>query len=116
VNEPTAEQLAPPEQRSGMMAAHLLGILGILGALIYWIVTKNKTDAPIVQDQARESLNFQIHIFVAAIVLMVLSVIVGRNLVPIVTIINLVSCILAAVKANKGVVYRYPGTLRLLNK
>jgi len=41
-------------------------------------------------------------------------VIIGGLLAPLVGILNLVFCIIAAVKANNGEAYRYPFTLRLI--
>jgi len=115
--EQTADaSLAPQEQRSGMMAAHLLGILGIIGAGIYWLIVKDKSEKSFVQDQAREVLNFEINIFVIGIVFFILTMIVGINLSAIVSLVNLVACIMAAIKANKGEKYRYPYVYRFLNK
>jgi len=114
-NEQAAD-LAPQEQRTGMMAAHLLGILGIIGAGIYWLIVKDKTETPFVQDQAREVLNFELNIFVLGIVFFILTMIVGINLTAIVSLVNLVAVILGAIKANKGEKYRYPYVYRFLNK
>lgn len=66
-------------------------------------------------DQAKEALNFQITITIAMLICIVLTiVIIGGILAPIVGILNLVFCIIAAVKANNGEAYRYPFALRLI--
>ncbi len=66
-------------------------------------------------DQAKEALNFQITVTIAMVISIILMVvIIGGILAPIVGIINLVFCIIAAVKANNGEAYRYPFTLRLI--
>jgi len=115
--EQTADaSLAPQEQRTGMMAAHLLGILGIIGAGIYWLIVKDKTERPFVQDQAREVLNLEINIFVVGIVFFILTMIVGINLSALVSLVNLIACIFGALKANKGETFRYPFVYRFLNK
>ncbi|PZP69777.1 MAG: DUF4870 domain-containing protein [Stenotrophomonas maltophilia] len=78
------------------------------------------TDVPADQrtmalDQAKEALNFQITVTIAMVISIILMVvIIGGILAPIVGIINLVFCIIAAVKANNGEAYRYPFTLRLI--
>ena len=66
-------------------------------------------------DQAKEALNFQITVTIAMVISIILMiVIIGGILAPIVGVINLVFCIIAAVKANNGEAYRYPFTLRLI--
>jgi len=114
LNEQTTT-LAPEEQHVGMLVAHLLGIFGIIGALIYWVIKKDKTEEPFVQDQAKEVLNLEINIFVIGMVVIVLAVITGITaLSTIVTLLNLGLCIMGALKAKDGVCYRYPGIIRLL--
>jgi len=108
--------LAPQEQRTGMMAAHLLGILGIIGAGIYWLIVKDKSEKPFVQDQAREVLNLEINILVIGIVFAILTVLVGINLSALVSLVNLIACIFGAIKANQGNKFRYPYVYRFLNK
>jgi len=117
LNEQTSDSaLAPQEQRGGMMAAHLLGaLLGILGALIYWLIKKGKTDQPFVQDQAKEVLNFEIIILVLGIVAVVIAKLTGIGAFSsIVTLLNLGLCIWGAIKAYGGVSFRYPVIPRLI--
>jgi len=69
-----------------------------------------------VNDQAKEALNFNISMTIYAMVSGVLIfVVIGIVLLPVVLVTWLVLAILAAVKANEGVAYRYPLTLRLVN-
>jgi len=117
MNEQASEAgLAPQEQRTGMMAGHLLGaILGILGALIYWLIKKDKSEQPFVQDQAKEILNFEINILIVGIVAAIVATMTGlRALTTAVTLLNLILCIFGAVKAYGGVSFRYPAIIRLL--
>jgi len=108
--------LAPQEQRTGMMVAHLLGaIFGILGALVYWLIKKDKNEESCVQDQAKEVLNFEINILIVGIVIAVIATLTGiRALTSVITLINLALCIFGAVKAYGGVSFRYPAIIRLL--
>ncbi len=88
---------------------------GFIGALIIWLINKDDASKALVTDQAKEALNFQITITIAMLICIVLTiVIIGGILAPIVGLLNLVFCIIAAVKANNGEAYRYPFALRLV--
>jgi uncharacterized Tic20 family protein len=106
----------PSDQRTMALAAHLLGIFTwFIGPLIIWLVNKDDSSKAFVNDQAKEALNFQITITIAMVICFVLMiVIIGGLLAPLVGILNLVFCIIAAVKANNGEAYRYPFALRLV--
>jgi uncharacterized Tic20 family protein len=124
-------ELAPEERTWGMLA-HLSSLLGglltaafgggwgcFVGPLIVWLVKKDSM--PFVDDQGKEALNFNITVAIAFLILLILSVATfGIGLfiaIPLWVIIGiawLVLTIVAAVKANEGVRYRYPFTLRLI--
>ncbi|KRG53198.1 DUF4870 domain-containing protein [Stenotrophomonas maltophilia] len=116
VPPPPATTDAPADQRTMALAAHLLGIFTwFIGALIIWLINKDDASKAFVTDQAKEALNFQITVTIAMVISIILMiVIIGGILAPIVGVINLVFCIIAAVKANNGEAYRYPFTLRLI--
>ena len=103
------------------MLAHISALSGfiipfgsILGPLIIWLIKRDEMS--FVNDQAKEALNFNISMTIYAIVAGVLIfVAIGIVLLPVVLIAWLVLTIMAAVKANEGVAYRYPLTLRLVN-
>ncbi|WP_237049549.1 DUF4870 domain-containing protein [Solilutibacter oculi] len=105
------------DDRTMAMLAHLLGILtAFIGPLVIWLINKDKPEKAFVNDQAKEALNFQITVTIAYIVASALSVIlIGLLLIPVIMIANLVLCILAGLKANEGVAYRYPFALRVIN-
>jgi uncharacterized Tic20 family protein len=107
---------APAEQRTMALVAHLLGIFTwFLGPLIIWLINKDDSSKSFVTDQAKEALNFQITITIAMLICIVLTiVIIGGLLAPIVGLLNVIFCIIAAVKANNGEAYRYPFALRLI--
>jgi uncharacterized protein len=120
------------EQRNWAMAAHLCGLLWlaggtglifipfgglvlftILGPLIIWR-TKGET-MPFVAEQAKESLNFQITVFLLAVIFGVLALIlIGFVLLWILGLVNLILVIIAAVTVSGGKPYRYPFCLRLV--
>jgi len=109
------------DQNTWAMLAHLSTLLGfvgipfanILGPLVVWLVKKDTM--PLVDDQAKEALNFQISLTIYGIVsgLLVL-VIVGIFLLVALVIFDIVFTIIAAVNAQKGIAYRYPLTIRFL--
>lgn len=98
------------------MIAHLSGIVtGFIGPLVVWLINKDKTDKEWLIGQAKEALNFQITIAIAWFACIILSfVIIGMFLIPVVAIAALVLAIMAGLKANEGVDYRYPFALRLI--
>ena len=110
------------EERNWALLAHLSGLLAsalggmaFLGPLIVWLIKKDQS--PFIADQAKEALNFQIAVTIALIVSVVIAALtcVGAILLPIVGIGSLVFAVIAAMEANKGVYYRYPYTIRLIN-
>jgi uncharacterized protein len=102
------------------MLCHLAALAGfiipmgsIVGPLIIWLIKKN--EMPFVDDQGKESLNFQITVFIAILVCIPLSfIIIGIPLMFVIAIGALVFAIIAAMKANEGIAYRYPWALRLI--
>jgi uncharacterized protein len=119
------------EERQWAMAAHLSALAGALltgvwmgwgcfiGPLIIWLVKKDTM--PFVDDQAKEALNFNITFAIVGIVLFLLTVmtfLLGSFItVPLAIIAGigwLILTIVASIKANDGVAYRYPICLRLI--
>jgi hypothetical protein len=102
------------------MLCHLSALSGfiipfgsLLGPLVVWQIKKNQY--PIVDDQGKEALNFQITVTLAAIVSAILIVLlIGIFLLIAVGVASLVFTIIAAIKANNGETYRYPFALRLI--
>ena len=116
-------------------------IANIVGPLIVWTAKKN--EHPFIDEQGKESLNFQISVTLYSIVLVfvligvvsifalvagtarssgqsIFGVLLGLSFlvtivfISIVSLIQLVLVIFAAVKANSGEIYRYPLTIRLI--
>lgn len=108
------------DARTWGMLAHLSALAGyvipfgnIIGPLIVWLIKKE--EYPFVDDQGKESLNFQIsfsiYMFIAVISLYAC---VGFILVPALAIAGIVFIVLGTIKANNGEYYRYPLTIRLI--
>lgn len=94
---------------------HLAGtVFWFIPALIVWILKKD--DSAYLGDQAKEALNFQITMTLAMFAASILVwILIGFILIPIVWILNIVFCIIAAIATSKGELYRYPLCLRLLS-
>ena len=104
------------EDRTLAMLTHLSGIvLGFLVPLIVWLINKDRTDKNFLNDQAKEALNFQITILIGYILGTILSIILIGFLVTFAAwVLSLIFSIIAALKANEGVAYRYPFAIRLI--
>ena len=115
---------ATPENRDERMWAmfcHLSGLAGfifpfgnIIAPLVIWLIKKE--EYPLVNDQGKESINFQISmtIYIIASIILIFLVI-GIPLLIILGIFSLIVVIIAAIKANEGEKYRYPLTIRFLD-
>ena len=61
-------------------------------------------------------MNFQLSILIYTLVSIVLAfVVVGFVLLPAVLIFDIVMIVIASIKANEGVAYRYPLTIRFIS-
>jgi len=89
-------------------------VFSFVPALIVWILKKDENQY--VEDQAKEALNFQITMVLAYMLAGVLSwILIGLIFFPIIWVLNIVFCIIAAISTSKGEIYRYPFALRLIN-
>lgn len=102
------------DERQWGMLAHILTLVvayltgfGWLCALVIYLTYKDKSR--FVAFHALQSLYFQIAVFVAWIITIVLCfVLVGLLLIPVVAIASIVWPIIAGLAANKGELYEYP--------
>ena len=119
---------APPEvskeEKNWALAAHLssfsyfVGIPGFVGPLVIWLVKKD--EMPFVAEEAKESLNFQISIFLYTIFCVVVTLtfigaLVGIPGLLVIAILGIVFPIIGAIKAGEGKHYSYPMTIRLIS-
>jgi hypothetical protein len=115
------DETTSKDERMWAMIAHLSAYAGhfvpfghILGPLIVWILKKD--EFPLVDDQGREALNCQISYSIYFIVAgLLIFVVIGIVILPIVWILDVVLVLVAAIKANDGVRYRYPAIIRFIN-
>ena len=97
------------------MLCHLLGIFTwFLGPLLIWLMKKDTS--PFVDDQGKESLNFQLTTAIACVICVPLIYVfcLGAILMFAVHVIRVVLGIMGTLEANKGIAYRYPLTFRLI--
>lgn len=109
------------EARKWAMICHLVALVGllgngigfVLGPLIVWMLKKDED--PFIDEQGKEAVNFQITMMIAAIISGILMlVLIGFLLITIVAAIMIIFPIIGAIKANDGVHYRYPLTIRFI--
>ncbi len=103
------------------MLCHLLGYAvflvptfgNILGPLVLWLVKRK--ESPAVDFHGREAVNFQICMTIYFIIAALLcAVLIGFVLLPIVGLLWFICPILAALRAQDGLEYRYPFIFRLI--
>ena len=119
--------LDPKTVRTWCMLCHLSALAGLMvpagnifGPLVVWLIKKDESSE--IDEHGKESLNFQISVFiyVAALSLLcfiLMFVIIGFLLIPVIALVciaDVVLVIIASLKANEGQLYRYPLTLRLV--
>lgn len=108
------------QERTWAMLCHLTAFIGyffpfghILGPLVVWLIKKE--EFPLVEDQGKESLNFQISMTIYIIVAAILSIIIiGIPILIGLIVFEIIIVIIAAVKANDGERYRYPLAIRII--
>lgn len=94
-------------------AAFFIPFGNIIGPLLLWQLKKD-TD-PFIDRNGKEAVNFQITVAIAALVcLLLIFAVIGALLLPVLGLVWLVLTIIAGVKANEGVAYRYPLTIRFI--
>jgi uncharacterized Tic20 family protein len=110
---------AGPNDRLFAMLCHLgtlvtwVPFANIAIPLVIWMVKRDQS--PLVNDQGKEALNFQITIMIGyAICIPLVFVVIGIPLIILLGLFHLVFSIIAAIKSYEGQAYRYPCTLRLI--
>lgn len=89
------------------LAGFLLPFGSLIGPIVVWQLKKN--ESPFIDDQGKEAVNFQLSVFLYMLGSMLLMYIgIGILLLGAVVITTLVLIVVAALKANQGVAYRYP--------
>lgn len=121
VFNPTPDAGVIPEaERQMAMLTHLSALSGlvtgvgiILGPLLVWQL--KKTEMPSLEVVAKEAINFNIT-YAIAILISSLSmfVCIGFITTPLLALAWIIYTVIAGMKANEGIYYRYPLTIRLV--
>ena len=111
--------------RRWAMACHLIALVGliappfkiiisIVATLVLWLIKRE--DGALIDDQGRESVNFQITIFIYAIASAFMIPLMGLGILLLVAVVifDFIFILVAAVKASEGIAYRYPACIRLI--
>jgi uncharacterized protein len=130
---PSAPAAQSADDRKWAVASHLCGLLWLFGSggLMFWpfglfglaamiapfIIWHTKGQSmPFVAEQARESLNFQITVFLLGLVcILLMLVLIGFLMIWVLGVLNIIFVIIAAVTVNDGKPYRYPFAWRIFN-
>lgn len=104
------------EDKNLAMLTHLSGILfGFIVPLIVWLMNKDNPAKGYLATESKEALNFQITILIGYVICWFLMfIVIGIFLLPLLWILDLVFCILAAMAVSSQGSYRYPFAVRLI--
>ena len=102
------------DDRTAAVLAHLLTLVcGFIAPLVIYLVKKD--ESPYVTEHAKESLNFQITIFLGYIIgFITLIILIGILILMFIGIIHLVLVIVATIRASENKMYRYPINFRII--
>ena len=114
-------QAVSRDDRTWAMLSHLSALVGysivpfgnVVAPLIIWLIRKDQSW--FVDDQAKEAINFQISMVIYALIsIPLVLLLIGIVLLIFLYVFGIVMVIIAAIKANDGVQYRYPVTIRFI--
>ncbi len=117
---PSVDQKPSKEERNWAMGSHLASIAGFIipfgnvtRPLVIWLIKKE--EFPLVADQGKEAVNFQITVLLIGIVGALLTLIfIGFVVLLALAISWIVFTVIAAMRVNEGKAFRYPSALRLI--
>lgn len=99
------------DEKNLALIAHIITVVSsFIAPLIIYLIKKD--ESAFVAEHAKESLNFQITVFIVCFVL-IISVI-GLLVIWLVGILALVFVIVATIRASEGKLYRYPFSIRFI--
>jgi uncharacterized protein len=107
-----------PDDRTMAFICHLVGgILGFLIPLIVWLIKKDQSK--FVDDQGKEALNFQLTLLIAHLILVPCGcipfvILIAIPIHIILRILSVIFGIIGGLAVQKGQVYRYPITFRMI--
>ena len=116
----SSENSPDKDARNWAMICHLSALSGyfiplgnLLGPLIIWAIKKD--EFAFVDQQGKEAINFQLSMTIAYLVSCVLIfIVIGIFLLGILAVYALVMIIIASIKTNDGIDFRYPHVIRFV--
>ena len=109
------------DEKMWAMLCHVSTIIGfvipfgnILAPLVIWLIKKE--EYPLVNDQGKEAVNFQITMTIAVLISALLTIIlIGIPLLIALGLAWIILTVIAAMKSYEGEKYRYPYAIRLID-
>ncbi|MEJ7747589.1 MAG: DUF4870 domain-containing protein [Luteimonas sp.] len=103
---------------AALLTTWLIGIAGAVGALVVWMLVRDKS--AFAAEHAKEAVNFNLSMFIYAAIAVVMVVftlgiglIVALPLWVVLALVWIACTLIAAFKAYDGQTYRYPISMRL---
>jgi uncharacterized protein len=94
-------------------AGFIIPFGGIIGPIVVWSIKKDQY--PLVDDQGKEAINFSISMIIFYIAAAILVfVLIGFPLLIALFFFRLIITVVAAIRANEGVRFRYPLSIRFI--
>jgi uncharacterized Tic20 family protein len=120
---PATTTVAPSkDERMWAMFCHLAAFVGVMlpvpfgsviGPLVVWMIKKD--EYPLVADQGKEAVNFQISVAIYSVVsALLVFLLIGFFMLGALAIFGLVCVVMGAMKANEGESFRYPLCIRFI--
>ena len=110
------QPMSPQDEKLWSVLTHLSGlIVSFVGPLIGYLVLKDR--GPFVNAHTKTALNFQISFAIYSVAALIITVVtfgIGGILFLPLVVVEVIFMIIAAVKANAGVYYSYPLTIKFI--
>lgn len=99
------------DEKTLALLSHILTLVAwFIAPLVIYLLKKD--ESPFVKEHAKESLNFQITLFIICFVLFI--TVIGILLLWLVGLISLILVIVATIKASESKLYKYPLNFRFI--
>ena len=100
-----------------MLIGHFVHLIGLffsfVGPLVVYLMYKDRAN-DFVKTNIISSLNFQITVLIASVICLFIPILGWFILLPIVTLANLIFCILATIESSNDRKYKYPVTIEFV--
>jgi len=102
------ETVSQDDKTMGMLA-HILGIISFIGPLIIWLLKKDQSQ--FVDENGKVALNFQLTILIGFLIAGILP---GLYIGQVLSVINIILCVVTGMRAYNGVVPSYPFSIQFI--